>query len=92
MVVFSATSPLADAAAGKTAAARPVATDQVDGFIAIDGKGNKKEEQDKDSKGPKDPDETPEERARRILQENADLEKGPLTPGRREFRPPEKDW
>jgi Ca-activated chloride channel homolog len=57
-----------------------------------DGKGNKKEEQDKDSKGPKDPDETPEERARRILQENADLEKGPLSPGRREFRPPEKDW
>ena len=40
VVVFSATSPLADAASGKTAAARPLATDQVDGFIAIDGKGN----------------------------------------------------
>lgn len=40
----------------------------------------------------KNPDETPEDRARRILKENADLEKGPLTPGRREFRPPEKDW
>ncbi len=40
----------------------------------------------------KNPDETPEEKARRILKENADLEKGPLTPGRREFRPPEKDW
>ena len=39
VVVFSATGPLADAA-GKTAAARPLATDQVDGFIAIDGKGN----------------------------------------------------
>ena len=39
VVVFSATGPLADAA-GKTAAARPLATDQVDGFIAIDGNGN----------------------------------------------------
>jgi len=28
----------------------------------------------------------------RILKENADLEKGPLTPGRREFRSPAKDW
>lgn len=37
-------------------------------------------------------DESPEERARRILKENADLEKGPLTPGQREFRSPEKDW
>lgn len=55
-----------------------------------DGQKDKKEERQGD-KGPK-PDETPEERARRILKENADLEKGPLTPGRREFRPPEKDW
>ena len=39
-----------------------------------------------------DPDETPEERARRILSENADVETGPLNPGRREFLPPEKDW
>lgn len=39
-----------------------------------------------------DPNESPEERARRILKENADLEKGPLTPGRREFLPPKKDW
>jgi Ca-activated chloride channel family protein len=38
------------------------------------------------------PDESPQQRARRILQENADLEKGPLTPGHHEFRPPEKDW
>jgi Ca-activated chloride channel homolog len=38
------------------------------------------------------PDESPEDRARRILSENADLEKGPLRPGRWEFRPPEKDW
>jgi Ca-activated chloride channel family protein len=57
-----------------------------------DGQGKKPEEQDKESKGPKDPDETPEERARRILKENADLEKGPLAPGRHEYRPPEKDW
>jgi Ca-activated chloride channel homolog len=42
--------------------------------------------------GGEDPNETPEDRARRILKENADLEKGPLTPGRREFRDPEKDW
>lgn len=38
------------------------------------------------------PGETPEERARRILRENADCEKGPLTPGRIEFNPPAKDW
>ena len=39
-----------------------------------------------------DPNETPEERARRILSENADVETGPLNPGRREVLPPEKDW
>jgi Ca-activated chloride channel family protein len=37
-------------------------------------------------------DESPEDHARRQLKENADLERGPLTPGRREFLPPEKDW
>jgi Ca-activated chloride channel family protein len=52
----------------------------------------KKKDDEKAEKGPRDPNETPEERARRILKENADLEKGPLTPGRREFRAPEKDW
>jgi Ca-activated chloride channel family protein len=62
-----------------------------------DGSGGDKEKEKKDDKpeGKKDgkiPDETPDERARRILKENADLEKGPLTPGRREFRPAEKDW
>ncbi len=41
---------------------------------------------------PEDPNETPEERARRILSENADVETGPLNSGRREFFPPEKDW
>ncbi len=55
--------------------------------------GKNKDDDKKDSdKDGKNPDETPEERARRILKENADLEKGPLTPGRREFRAPEKDW
>jgi len=39
-----------------------------------------------------DPNETPEERARRILSENADVETGPLNPGRRDFMLPEKDW
>lgn len=38
------------------------------------------------------PDESPQDRARRILKENADLEKGPLNSGRMEFRDPEKDW
>lgn len=38
------------------------------------------------------PGETPEQRARRILRDNADLEKGPLRPGQLEFRRPEKDW
>ncbi len=48
-----------------------------------DGKGGTK---------PEDANESPQDRARRLLQENADLEKGPLTPGRREFRNPAKDW
>ena len=61
--------------------------------------GDEKEEGDKgkepdttEEEGEGDPNESPEERARRILSENADLEKGPLSPGRREFRNPEKDW
>ncbi len=41
---------------------------------------------------PVDPNESPEDRARRILSENADVETGPLNPGRREFLPPAKDW
>lgn len=51
-----------------------------------------KEPDENDSEGEAEPNETPEERARRILSENADLQKGPLTPGRREFRNPDKDW
>jgi Ca-activated chloride channel family protein len=58
--------------------------------------GNKPDEKEGEGEGEgegeKDPNETPEEHAGRILSENADVEKGPLTPGRREFRRPEKDW
>jgi Ca-activated chloride channel family protein len=42
-------------------------------------------------KGPK-PGETPEEAAKRILNENADLQKGALSQGRIRFRRPDKDW
>jgi Ca-activated chloride channel family protein len=61
---------------------------------------NGKEPKPKDDPGkeknkggkPEDPNETPEKRARRILKDSADLEKGPLTPGQIEFNPPAKDW
>ena len=61
---------------------------------------NDKEPKPKDDPGkdknkgekPEDPNETPEKRARRILKDSADLEKGPLTPGQVEFNPPAKDW
>lgn len=53
---------------------------------------SKDDSENKDQKGKPQPDESPEDRARRILRENADLERGALTPGRREFMIPEKDW
>lgn len=53
--------------------------------------GDKEAEGDGGTK-PEDANESPQDRARRLLQENTDLEKGPLTPGRREFRNPAKDW
>ena len=72
-----------------------------------DGDGDKKDQQgkggdrpddkkpdksDKDgSKKPKDG-ESPEDTARRILKENADFEKGALSPGRLQYEQPEKDW
>ncbi len=63
-----------------------------DGEKKDDGKkGEDKDKKDGD-KGDENPNESPEERAHRILKENADLEKGPLTPGRREFRDAKKDW
>jgi Ca-activated chloride channel family protein len=55
------------------------------------GQGDK-DEKEADDPGGDNPNESPEQRARRILKENADLEKGPLSPGRREFRDAEKDW
>ena len=63
-----------------------------DGDKKDDGqKGKDKDKKDGD-KGGSNPNESPQQRAQRILKENADLEKGPLTPGRREFRGAEKDW
>ena len=56
-----------------------------------DGKKGK-EKNDTDGDGGEDPNESPEDRARRILKDNADLETGPLSPGRREFRDAKKDW
>jgi Ca-activated chloride channel homolog len=65
-----------------------------DGEKDKDGKNGKEKEKDKDEgdKGGENPNESPKERARRLLKENSDLEKGPLAPGRREFRDAEKDW
>lgn len=54
-------------------------------------KGEGKDKKDGDKEGD-NPNESPQERANRILKENADLEKGPLSPGRREFRDAAKDW
>ncbi|WP_411825686.1 vWA domain-containing protein [Luteolibacter sp. AS25] len=62
-----------------------------------DGAGGD-EDKDEDGEGEdgdeqaENPNESPEERARRILSENADMEKGPVSRGDREFRSPEKDW
>ncbi len=59
-----------------------------------DKDGNKDKGKDKKDggKGGENPNESPKERAHRILKENADLEKGPLTPGHLELRNPQKDW
>jgi Ca-activated chloride channel family protein len=72
-----------------------------------DGEGDKKEEEGKGGERPEDkkpgdtgkdgakqpkPGESPEDAARRILRENADFEKGALSPGSLEYRQPEKDW
>ncbi len=62
-----------------------------------DGEGNQGDEPDESSEGENEgkepkPGETPEEAARRILRENADLQRGALSPGRIEYRRPEKDW
>ncbi len=57
-----------------------------------DEKDDKEKKSDADESKDEKPGETPEERARRILGEKADLQKGPLSPGRFEPRRPEKDW
>ncbi|RYD19970.1 MAG: VWA domain-containing protein [Verrucomicrobiaceae bacterium] len=67
-----------------------------------EGQGDEGEEKNQGKKGKEEsenegddgnnPNESPQERAHRLLKENADTEKGPLTPGRREFRDAEKDW
>ncbi len=54
-------------------------------------KGNKETKKDGEKDGD-NPNESPQQRARRILKENSDLEKGPLSPGRREFGTADKDW
>jgi Ca-activated chloride channel family protein len=57
--------------------------------------GDEKKEDEGEESGDEEgvnPNESPEERARRLLEQNSDLEKGPLARGRREFRNPEKDW
>ena len=57
-----------------------------------DRKDDEKKGDEPDDDGGADPNESPEDRARRLLEENQDLEKGSLAPGRREFRDPEKDY
>jgi Ca-activated chloride channel family protein len=68
--------------------------DKPDGDPKPDGnKGDSKDGKQQPNEGDSaTPDATPEARARRILGENADLEKGPMRPGRIEFNNPEKDW
>ena len=56
------------------------------------GKDGDEKEDGKGSDGDQDPNESSKDRARRILGENADLEKGPLGQGRYEYRDPAKDW
>jgi tetratricopeptide (TPR) repeat protein len=66
------------------------------------GEGGDRPEDKKPGEGEKDgdkdggkkpkPGESAEDTARRILRENSDFEKGALSPGRLEYRQPEKDW
>ena len=63
-----------------------------DGEEEEDGSGDNGDEEEDEGAGD-NPNESPEDRARRILGENADVEKGPLSPGgRRRFDSAEKDW
>ncbi len=56
------------------------------------GEKGKKETKKDGEKDGDNPNESPQQRALRILKENSDLEKGPLSPGRREFGTADKDW
>lgn len=56
-----------------------------------EGKGDKPDKPDQKPQKAKQG-ETPRERALRILGDNEDIQKGPLSSGRREFTRPEKDW
>lgn len=73
---------------------RPEGEQKKDGDGEQKDKNGKKDDKEGEEKGDKgeNPNETPEDRARRLLKENSDLERGPLTRGRREFLNPEKDW
>jgi len=53
-----------------------------------EGEGEKSDQKPQKAK----PGESPRERALRILGDNQDIQKGPLSPGTREFSRPEKDW
>ncbi len=53
-----------------------------------EGEGDKPDKKPQKAK----PGESPRERALRILGDNQDIQKGPLSPGMREFSRPEKDW
>lgn len=54
---------------------------------------NDEPDDDGDPEGMKPkPGETKEDTARRILRENADFERGALSPGRIDYQQPEKDW
>jgi Ca-activated chloride channel family protein len=58
-----------------------------------DHPGDKKDDEGDKNGGKKPkPGESPEDAARRILKENADFEKGALSPNRIEYRQPDKDW
>ncbi len=57
-----------------------------------DGKGGDEDDKKGKGKGGENPNESKEDRARRILRENADKENGPLSSGRREFRDAAQDW
>ncbi|MBB5349793.1 tetratricopeptide (TPR) repeat protein [Haloferula luteola] len=68
--------------------------DQPDGEEQEGPGGDQEDESDQgqDGKNQPKPGETDKQAAERILRENADLQKGALSPGRARFRPPEKDW